>query len=91
MKPVIEIESISKKFLIPASSQGYQTLRESLTSLDFLRKKREFWALRDISFSMEQGETMGVIGNNGAGKTTLLKILSRITKPTSKTTNRLLW
>jgi lipopolysaccharide transport system ATP-binding protein len=83
MKPVIEIESISKKFLIPASSQGYQTLRESLTSLDFLRKKREFWALRDISFSMEQGETMGVIGNNGAGKTTLLKILSRITKPTS--------
>ena len=83
MKPVIEIESISKKFLIPASSSGYQTLRESLTSLDFLRKKREFWALREISFSMEQGETMGVIGNNGAGKTTLLKILSRITKPTS--------
>ena len=82
MKPVIEIESVSKKFLIPTSGARYQTLRESLTSLEFLKKRREFWALSDISFSVEQGETMGIIGNNGAGKTTLLKILSRITKPT---------
>ena len=83
MTPVIEIESVSKKYLISQNTALYKTLRESLTSFAFLRAKREFWALREITFSMNPGETMGVIGENGAGKTTLLKILSRITKPTS--------
>lgn len=82
---VIKAEGLSKRYYVN-DSKPY-SLRDAITGL-FSRKKgrdlsHELWALREISFSVGEGETLGVIGNNGAGKSTLLKILSRITKPTS--------
>src|SRR5260370_32676561 len=44
--------------------------------------RRDFWALRDVSFQLHRGETLAIIGENGAGESTLLKILSRLTQPT---------
>ena len=59
-----------------------QLLRSPLASLR--RKKQEtFWALKDVSLEVKEGEVLGLIGRNGAGKTTLLKVLSRITRPTT--------
>ncbi len=84
MKPILEIQNISKKFRINHEQQPYLSLRDSLTSI-FRDKssKEDFWALKDVSFDVMPGDTVGIIGKNGAGKSTLLKILSKITPPTS--------
>lgn len=82
--PVIQIEGISKKYRLQHRDQ-YGTLRDNLGSL-FKKKKSttaDFWALQDVSFTVQQGERVGIIGRNGAGKSTLLKILSQITSPSS--------
>jgi lipopolysaccharide transport system ATP-binding protein len=83
VKPILEIENISKRFQIHHQGLPYLSFRDKLTGL-FKRSetKEEFWALKDISFSVAPGESLGIIGRNGAGKSTLLKILSRITPPT---------
>lgn len=81
-KPVIEIHEISKKFRLGSRTPD---LRQAMTKMFSFKKQKwpEIWALRDVSFSVNEGEVLGLIGPNGSGKSTLLKILSRITYPTS--------
>lgn len=84
--PAIRVRGLGKKYRLGASVSGYRTLRESLAPR-LSRKRPEhqaetIWALRGVSFDLEPGRVLGVIGKNGAGKTTLLKILSRVTDPT---------
>ena len=88
--PIIEVENLSKRYRL--GSIGATTLKAALVHWWDRRRRRpagngsensgEFWALRDVSFRVQRGEIVGIIGRNGAGKSTLLKILSRITEPT---------
>jgi lipopolysaccharide transport system ATP-binding protein len=82
LKPILEIKGLSKKYRIQAQAEPYLSLRDSLFRFARPAKKETFWALSDVSFEVQPGDTVGIIGRNGAGKSTLLKILSKITPPT---------
>jgi len=89
----IKVDHLSKKYQIGKRQVAYLTIRDALVSgaRSFYasvfkgraqERRDEIWALSDVSFEINQGEVLGIIGRNGAGKSTLLKILAHITNPT---------
>ncbi len=86
-EPLLEVENISKRFWLGRSADRgarYVVERFFRNPLSFFGNEslKEFWALKDLNFTLNAGETLALIGRNGAGKSTLLKVISRVTLPT---------
>src|SRR4051812_32882080 len=79
----LEFNHVSKRYRVrsdePTRASGGNPLARQLRRLR--RRSEEFWAVRDVSFTVERGEALGIIGHNGAGKSTILKLLANITAP----------
>ena len=86
-KPAIEVDNVSMKFNL--SKEKVDSLKDYVIKMP---KKEihynEFWALKNISFTVEKGDRVGILGLNGAGKSTLLKVISGVFKPTEGTVNK---
>ena len=78
---MIEVKNVSMSFRL--SQDRIQSIKEYLVTLAKGKLKyKEFWALKNVSFTVRPGEVLGIIGRNGAGKSTILKVISGILKPT---------
>lgn len=90
MTTVISVENVSKRYVLQAYQmslrhEAAQVFRRFLRARLQKQANQPFWSLRNVSFSLEQGDSLGIIGRNGAGKTTLLRVLSGIVLPTEGT------
>ena len=86
-KTAVELQHVGMKFNL--SREGVDNLKEYFIKL--VKRQlmyNEFWALKDVSFKLKQGDRLGVIGLNGAGKSTLLKVVAGVYKPTEGTVKR---
>lgn len=92
MTTAIEFQNVSKYFRMDRErprdfQQAFLSLLKRGRNPRAAKAEREFWALRDVSFQIERGDSVGLIGSNGAGKSTALKLISRIIQPTSGALN----
>ena len=80
----VQFESVSKRYVLGSQKTAREGLMAGARRLGRRQKQapEDFWSLRDVTFSLDDGEALGIIGRNGAGKSTILKILTRITTPT---------